>query len=412
MCRRLLTFLSALFALAAVFIYGNGICKAQTAPDASPSASDADVDLGEAGAPTAFLKKLKDKTVVFVFDVSGSMNDHGNLHRARAATITILRDSLLPGDHVALLTFGAGYKKIFETTIVTHADIAALVDQVPSHTEEGAGTNIRKPHHEALRIVTENLPHPGVILLLTDSFNDEPKQADAEYPNYLKYYTPGGQLTKYPKTAENRDYERLLRSLVGSGKLTQFGIGIKIAENGRPIERLPQAEPAATDTSDSSSEPAQSAPPAPQEKVSPLPYILAGLGVIGLGAGAFFVSPLMKDSVVRISGGPVGKKDFQIKNGQTVRIGGDGAAAAFDAYALPAAREPVAIIRGARGQLFIALSAPKGNQKELPGVYHNGLLLEREESLNYGDEIRISLPDATGVIKEYRLKFEDPRKGY
>jgi hypothetical protein len=77
------------------------------------------------------------------------------------------------------------------------------------------------------------------------------------------------------------------------------------------------------------------------------------------------------------------------------------------------------LIRGVRGQLFIAPAPPHGNQTTSSRVYHNGVVLEREEPVRYGDEVRISVPgepvfpDGSVVTyKEFRLKLEDPRKTY
>ena len=71
---------------------------AQTAPDTTTDAANA-----SAGDPLTTLRAMKHKTLVFVFDVSGSMNDKGNLRRARQATIDLLREGVSTGDqeHVA-----------------------------------------------------------------------------------------------------------------------------------------------------------------------------------------------------------------------------------------------------------------------------------------------------------------------
>ena len=389
-------------------------------------------DFGEAGTVIREMRGLSPKTLEFVFDVSGSMKSDGNLRRAREATITILREAARPGDRVVLFTFGADTRKVFDKVIQDGEDKAALINQVPSRTDDGAGTNIRKPHHESLQIADANLPRDTAIVLLTDSFNDEPKPTDAAYPDYLNYYTPGGQLTKYPKTAENRDYERLLAKLLASGKLHQYGIGINLDANGRPIERLPQAAPPPSETSDTAPAP-QAAPQSP-EKPSPVLWISLCSVAVALAA-AFVGFSSTKPSVFRITGGPSGTKDFNIKSGQSVRLGGDGATAAFDAYPLSGASAPVAHIKAVRGQLVLvppvstasapnaappasagtpAPAAPPRNQTEAARVYHNGLALEGETPLDFGDEVRIALPSqaATGgsLAREFRLKISDPKK--
>jgi hypothetical protein len=424
--------LSALPALAAAWSLAVAAALAPLAPAAraqdatapSPGASAAvsqedAAAFGEAAAPITALRGIKNKTLVLVFDVSGSMKAEGNLRRARAAAINILREGAASGDRVALFTFGAGNQKVFDTTLASRADLPALIQQVPAATGEGAGTNIRRPHHEALKILDSRLPRPGVIVLLTDSFNDEPKSEDPAYPDYLKYYTPGGRLTRYPNTPENRDYERLLAKLMRSGKLTQFGIGVQVGPDGRPVERLPQAAPPPVAAPDPTPQPYTSIPSARADNSGSLIWLwlAIGAGVLALAYAAF--RQLGTTTALRITGGPAGAKDFAIKNGQSVRLGGEGASVAFDAYALPAAaKEPVAHIKGARGQLVLSPAVPTkvtagGNPDGGPRVFHNGLALERDAPLNYGDEVRVSVPAGAGAApKEYRLRFEDPRKSF
>jgi hypothetical protein len=143
--------------------------------------------------------------------------------------------------------------------------------------------------------------------------------------------------------------------------------------------------------------------------------------------GGLILPGLLRTATFRITGGPGGAKEFGLKNGQTVRVGGKGASFAGDAYPLPGLDEPAAEIRAARGQLRLAplgvAAAPSavpatgrsgGNQTASPRVFHNGLPLEKEEPLGYGDEIRVSVPDSTGVgvPREFRLKLDDPRKTF
>jgi hypothetical protein len=384
-----------------------------------------DAELGEAAGPVRDLRAIKEKTVIFVFDVSGSMRGE-NLRRAREATIGILREGTGVGDRVVLFTFGAGYKKVFDKTLEAPSDKKELIDQVPSRPEDGAGTNIRRPHHEALKILDQTQPRPGAIILLTDSFNDEPRPTDESYPDYLKYYTPGGRLTKYPDTPENRDYERLLQKLYRSRKFKAYGIGVQIDESGRPGERLPQAAPSVT------SAPATPTPsaPVPEEKpTSPLLWIVLGIAAVLAVLAAVLLPAFLRAATFRITGGPSGPKDFNLKNGQTVRLGGKGAGFAADAYPLPGLDDAAAEIRASRGQLRLAPlgvsatssaasatvpAASGSNQTTLPRVFHNGLSLEKEEPLGYGDEIRVSIPDPSGagVPREFRLKLDDPRKTF
>ncbi len=398
---------------------GSGDASASPAPlvAASPAPDDelAGADLGEAEGPVRELRAIKDKTVIFVFDVSGSMRGE-NLRRAREATVGVLRYGIGPGDRAVLFTFGAGYQKVFDRKIAVEADKRELINLVPSAPGEGAGTNIRRPHHEALKILeAEHQARPdavGAVILLTDSFNDEPKQTDAAYADYLRYYTPGGRLAKFPDTPENRDYTRLLAQLYRTQKVKMFGIGVQIDQNGRPVERLPQAaptpSPVATETT------TQAPPPVRETGVSP--FVWFALGLAALATILYFVAaPLLKPVPLRIAGGPGGPKDYQLKGGQSVKIGGDGAGFAFDSYAVPGTKTPVALVRSGRGGFSVAPYGPPvaATATAGPKAYHNGAPLERDTPLNYGDEVRVTVPDpATGINKDYRLKFEDPKKTF
>jgi hypothetical protein len=259
-------------------------------------------------------------------------------------------------------------------------------------------------------------------VLLTDSFNDEPKRDDPAYATYTRYYTPGGRLTRYPDTPENRDYERLLAKLLRSQKVNIYGIGVQIDQSGRPIEQLPVSAPTVPETP----EPTASVTPAVARPVSSKPpWLWIGLGAIALIGGLLALLPMLaRPAALRILGGPAGPKDFQLKSGQTVRLGGDNANFAGDAYPVPGVAAPLATIRGGRGgQFTLAPAAASANAAPAappttgtdggPKVFHNGLPLEREAPLSYGDEVRVSVPDPqTGVAKDYRLKFQDPTKNF
>jgi hypothetical protein len=388
--------------------------RAQDADSAASLSADELADMGEAAKPVQELRPLKSKTVVLIFDVSGSMNSNHMLKRARQAAANIVRYAVRPGDEVDLFTFGSGYHTKRQK-IESGDDKSAVLQAIPTATGEGEGTNIRHPHHEALKLLEPEMLRPAAIIILTDSYNDEPKPEDPTYPDYLRYYTPGGMLTKYPKTPENRDYERLLRELVVSGKVKQYGIGINIAEDGRPIERLPQAAPPPVEAPAATPAPA---PPAPKPAESSFPYVWVGLGALVLIGGTVLLLQSTKPTALRITGGPGGVKDFQVKNGQPVRLGGDGANFAPDAYPLPGIAQPIALIKASRGIMTLMPPATKGsagagsNEKGGARVYHNGVPLDSEAPLHFGDEVRITAPTDTGATREYRLKFDDPRKGY
>ncbi|MDX1934237.1 MAG: hypothetical protein SFU56_16675, partial [Capsulimonadales bacterium] len=299
-------------------------------------------------------------------------------------------------------------------------DRAAVLEKLPRDTGTGAGTNIRRPHHEVLKLIAREPDRPAYIVVLSDSYNDEPKSEDPAYRDYLRYYVPGGQLSKYPNTSENADYERLLRELVVSGKVRQFGIGVGFNEMGRPIERLPQSAP--------KPEPVPTVAPVsavskPAENPSPLLWIVLGLaGIAAVGGLVFFLSAA-KPMALRISNGPKEMKDFQVRAGQPVRIGGEGARFAPDAFPIAELKSAVVVIRPGRGGLTAAPASqampggksdaaapPPGNETSKVRVLLNGLPLEAESPVGYGDELRIAItPAAGGVAREYRLKLTDPK---
>lgn len=434
---RLCLLFFALLMAAAIFAVAPP-CRAQETeapPAAAAEPEDAglsDAELGESAEAVRDLRQIPNKTLIFVFDVSGSMTGE-NLRRAREAAINLIGEAARPGDRVILYTFGAGYEKVFDETLANEAAKSALIDQVPVRPGTGAGTNIRKPHHEALKILEQELPKSGAVVLLTDSFNDEPKKDDPAYPMYLRYYTPGGRLNRYPDTPENRDYERLLAKMSRSRKVKVYGIGVQIDESGRPVERLPKAAPEIVEDT-GPAVPRVTSPARAKPVGGEIPWLWIGLGVGALAVAGLLLLPMTRSVAVRITGGPSGKKDFVLKNGQSIRLGGDNATVAFDAYPVPGVKEAPAVIRGSRGQMVLSPAtagggAPKpgapgtaaaptvpatGNPEAGARVFHNGLPLEKDAPLAYGDEVRISVPDPSGVgiARDYRLKFDDPKKSF
>lgn len=358
----------------------------------------------------AQIKPIHPKTLVLVFDVSASTQANGVFRREREASATLIRQGCSVGDRVILEAFGTGYKTVFDKTLGESADSNALVDELPASVEVGHGTNIRWPHHEALKRIESALPRPGVIVLLTDSFNDQPRTSDPNYPKYLDYYTLGN-LTKYPNTADNRDYERLLKQLQASGKLHQYGVGVGIAPNGRPIERLPlgpgQGDP---DTSDTAQIPPVVSPGGTEKPQSNLPAILAGLGLLLLALlGASFAF-LNRPVPVRLMLGDKGTpRDYRLRQGSKIALGGalTSAAPGDDVFPLGGVTAPLAFVQAGRGSadLVPAPNLPPGTT-----LFHNGVKFETAAPLRLGDEIRAVLP-ATDLApaREHRIRFADPR---
>lgn len=357
----------------------------------------------------ADIVKIHPKTVVFVFDVTMSTRHGGVFSQERAATATILRGGCDPGDRVVLIEFGTGATTVFDKTLTTREEAVDLINQIPLAPVPGRGTNIRLPHHEALQIVKGSLPNPGVIVLLTDSYNDQPLTTDPNYPFYTAYYTP--KLTVYPKTPENADYERLLRTLKASGKLHEYGVCVGIAPSGRPIERLPMS-------ADESDAPAVATLDTPQSlgeavgerKTNDTGLLLGGCFgaiVIGLAIAAWAMS---RPSPVRLRlGDKALPRDYMLKSGKKVGLGGSIATCApgDDFFPLAGVEKPVAFVTASGGGFVLNPGASGGGPAK---VFHNGMPLETTSPLRIGDEIRVSVPaDDAPVPREYRVRFADPK---
>jgi len=362
-------------------------------------------------AIAAQIAKLHPKTVVFVFDVTMSTLHAGVFKNERAATATILRNGCAPGDHVVLLKFGTGDSTVFDKTLATHEDSAALVDQVPGAPEPGRGTNIRLPHAEALKIVEAGLPQPGVIVLLTDSFNDQPAQDDPHQPQYTAYYSPKG-LTVYPDTPENRDYERLLGTLKANGKLHEYGVGVGIAPSGRPIERLPVG-PGESDSPDAAGPAVTLEQPAGTEekRLGDRPFVVIGCFAVMLIGLIWVVLALGKPTSIRLALGDRGTpRDFRLKSGAKVCLGGGLANCrpGDDFFPLPGLASPVAFVAASGGGATLN-PAGDGSVPDAK-VFHNGVVLDHSAPLRIGDEIKITVPAPDAPVpREFRLRFTDPK---
>lgn len=351
----------------------------------------------------AQIKPLHPKTVVLVFDVTESTQRNGVFSTEREASATIVREGCRNGDHVVLESFGTDFKTVYDRTLASAADIDDFVQSMPAAPESGHGTNIRLPHSAALKLIDRERPHPGVVVLLTDSFNDRPLPTDATYPKYLSYYSLDS-LTHYPDTPENKEYSGLLADLLKSGKLHQYGVGIGIADDGRPIERLPvsaaqgDADVAAAPQSTQSKETPQ----------SPLPYIIGIVVVLLIAVAAAVRHISTKPTPVRLRLGDKSlPKDYHLRPNEKVGLGGSLGIASSGEEVFPIAglAKPVAYVQPAGGGTLSLTPA------ELPAdvrVYYNGVLLESPVSLRAGDEIRISATDpATAIPKDYRVHVVD-----
>ncbi len=356
------------------------------------------------------IKPLKAKMLILVFDVTESTRHGGVFTQERAATATLLRQGCSPGDRVILLPFGTGYTKAFDKTLASPADVDPLIDQLPTTPAPGHGTNIRLPHHEALKLIARDQACPAVIVLLTDSFNDRPDLSDPNYPKYLAYYTLKG-LTVYPDTRANRDYERLLRTLTANGCLHQYGVGVGIAPDGRPIERLPVGPGQGDSDANATTEaPTVLAPTGTQKTGSTLPLLL-GLLLAGLLLGLLFWFLTRRRPVsVRLKLGDRGlPRDFRLLPGARIALGGapGTASGSADVFPLAGLSAPVAFIQAERGGMTL-VSAPPGDGS--PALFHNGVALKQPAPLRVGDDLRVAVPaTASEAEREHSVRVEDPR---
>lgn len=362
----------------------------------------------------ARIHNVSPKTVVFVFDVTASTRANGVFSDERAATATILRNGCVPGDHVVILKFGTNVVRTVDTVLKSNSESASIAENsLPPSIEPGHGTNIRWPHHEALKIVKHDLPNHGVIILLTDSFNDRPVLSDPNYSKYLDYYSLKG-LTVYPHTYANRQYEKLLLSLHSRAALSEFGVHVSIAPSGRPIERLPVGP----GQGDAAGDAANSVPvtvPYAHDKAQPQwsLYIAVGLFVL-LAIIAAIVWALRRPTRIRLS---LGKnslpQDYVLGPGSKVLIGGLGQHDPF-IFPLPGTKTAYATINGIRGGMTINQThlEPDG-EGAVPEVrvFVNGVRVTSAIDLNYNDEIRVNVPaEGERLESEYKIKVINPHE--
>ena len=232
-----------------------------------------------------------------------------------------------------------------------------------------------------------------MVVLLTDSFNDRPDLADPNYPKYLSYYTLKG-LTVYPKTPENRDYERLLRTLTAKGCLHQYGVGVGIAGDGRPIERLPVGPGQGdSDAAATTQAPTITAPTSTGGRGSLLPLILgAVLAALLLGLLLWFLTR-RKPYPLRLKLGDRGlPRDFRLLPGTRLALGGTAgmASGSADTFPLAGVAAPVAFIQAERGGA--TLTPATDGDGPSPALFHNGVALKQPAPLRVGDDLRVAIP--------------------
>jgi Ca-activated chloride channel family protein len=111
------------------------------------------------------LAKPMPKTVTFVLDVSGSMNEHGKIEQARRALLQCL-GALGPEDHFNILTFSTGVEAFRRAPVPATAQERAAAREFVTAIRARGGTNIDEALQRALAQETPNSLHQ--ILFLTD----------------------------------------------------------------------------------------------------------------------------------------------------------------------------------------------------------------------------------------------------
>ena len=245
---------------------------------------------------------------------------------------------------------------------------------------------------------------PARSFFLTDSFNDEPQvTTDAAYPGLSSLLYARRTANQVPKARpRNSDYERLLKKLLASGKLTQFGIGIKIAGQWSPDRTAaavadyartctpPTMRERTTTRSTPQYRPAKPASPATLPRWSErILAVLAGIAAFVLRTTAAGVGRAHRGRPRRHERLLRSRTAAAIRVGRRWRV--------RRVRRLPDSRRCERAgcprVRGVAWAIICrSRTARKGNQSAPPRVYHNGLPLEKEEPLNYGDEVRVGLP--------------------
>lgn len=351
------------------------------------------------------LKATHPKRVEVLFDVSGSMENLGVFAPMREALIPLLREGLAPGDEVTITAFDTDVQRLLSERLKGEADVDAVIDALPGDvTTAKTGTNIRRPHHMALRRAEQQGGAPTFVILVSDSYNDTPAAADPAWPDYQKYYTLDrnrvARLTEYPPTGDNRDYERLLRR-ERELRVTTWGIGIEIdPATGRPRERLPR-----TPEMRAEEPPPVAATTAPERPAPAFPW--PWLALIAVVAAALLGWWLASRPVrVSLSEGPKQRQNYSLRPREAIMLGGTSARGYEHGYAIPGPREPAAYLeRGLRGFSLRPGEAVRAGEAT---VFLNNEELQSPRPVDYSDDIKIRARrpgEQEMPAAEHRLQF-------
>jgi hypothetical protein len=353
----------------------------------------------------AELKAAHPKLVEVCFDVSGSMKNLGVFSPLREALIQLLRSGLRPGDQCVIVAFDTAPRVLYDHRLRDDVEVDQVIDALPGDvTPDKIGTNIRRPHHDAMgRAASVRMPS-SYIILVSDSFNDTPSPADPSRADYEKYYRLDAngiaRLTDYPASAENRDYERLLH---GRQRLaiTTWGLGVGIDERtGRPIERLPRGRPEHGDE-----EPAPAPPPAaPHDTPTPIPWIPIALGAAAL-AGVIGWMVMNQPAHVSLSEGPKRYQNYALRPRQSIVLGGSTARGDERGYPISGTLQPCGYLE--RGLRDFTLRPSEATSAGVSALFVNNEEIGQARRIDYSDDIkiRVNRPGQGLPAAEHRLQF-------
>ena len=339
--------------------------------------------------------------IALIQDVSGSMLTNGMMTKARQAALRVIKEAAVQGTYVRIVGANASEHILFDGPIKSSKDRKDALDAIPYKALEGAGTNLRLPHHAALRQALDRGAKSPVIVFVTDSYNDAPRDNPTELNDYASYYDKGGDLTKIAKTSTGEAYRRDIATFAANGGRT-FGFGVTIdAGSSRPIERSPKDITTPTQESKPVA-PASIPPPPPDDPI--WPYILGG-AVVLCAAVAVYVLKGRKPIAVTIEMGTRTGRDLVFRNGDAVSIGGL-AAGCTQTLPFPGNSGAIAILTLERGVLVAKSVTPTGHTSKYV-LSVNGVDVTNSSAIpvRVGDTLRIrSVAGDTESVAEYRWK--------
>ena len=347
------------------------------------------------------LEQKRPDYIALIQDVSGSMLTNGMLTKARQAALRVIKEAAVQGTYVRIVGVNATEHVLFDGPIKSSKDRKAALDAIPYKALDGAGTNLRKPHHTALRQALDSGAKSPVIVFVTDSYNDAPRGNTEELANYAAYYDKGGDLAKIAASPIGKTYRTDIAEYAARGGRT-FGFGVEVdAVSHRPVERSPKdistpkpdVKPVA---------PASVPPPASDDPI--WPYLVGGAVIVAV-AGGLYALKNRKPLAVSIEMGSRSGRDLVFRGGDAVGIGGI-AAGCTQALPFPGNAGAIAMLTLERGVL-VAKPVAAAGASALWVLSVNGVDVSGTSSVpvRVGDTLRIrSIAGDTETVAEYRWK--------